>query len=154
MSALKCSKFVPVYWICDAQFHTKFKKNQLAFHAGTELLSLPNRHRVIDSSMKNTVTLFLCRTEKLVHVCSGLSLNCGCHYISEDMALNIQWARELRLAWHTTNLGYDQNFCFDLWPNLELQPAPAPAWRAHIRSHVQFTASACGVCFVLQVQPC
>jgi hypothetical protein len=50
-----------------------------------------------------------------------------------------QWARELRPAWHTTNLGYDQNFCFDLRPNLELRPAPA--WRAHIRYHVQFTAS-------------
>jgi hypothetical protein len=44
-------------------------------------------------------------------------------------------------------LGYDQNFCFDLWPNLELRPVPAPAWRAHIWYHVQFTVSACGVCF-------
>jgi hypothetical protein len=51
-------------------------------------------------------------------------------------------------------MGYDQNFCFDLRPNLELQPAPAPAWRAHIRYHVQFTASARGVCFVLQARPC
>jgi hypothetical protein len=67
---------------------------------------------------------------------------------------DIQWTRGLRPAWHTTNLGYDQNFCFDLRPNLELRPAPAPAWRAHIRYHVQFTASARGVWFVLQAGPC
>jgi hypothetical protein len=55
--------------------------------------------------------------------------------------------------------GYDQlglrpKFCFDLRPNLELRSAPAPAWRAHIRYHVQFTVSARGVCFVLQARPC
>jgi hypothetical protein len=58
----------------------------------------------------------------------------------------------VRQAWHTTNLGYDQNFCFDLRPNLKLRPAPA--WRAHIRYHVQFTASARGVYFVLQARKC
>jgi hypothetical protein len=30
----------------------------------------------------------------------------------------------------------------------------APAWRAHIWYHVQFTASARGVCCVLQARPC
>jgi hypothetical protein len=62
--------------------------------------------------------------------------------------LLLQWTRVLLPAWHTTNLGYDQNFCFDLRPYLELRTAPAPAWQAHIRSHLQFTASARGVCFV------
>jgi hypothetical protein len=54
----------------------------------------------------------------------------------------------------TTGLTYDQSFCFDLRPNVELRPAPAPAWRAHIRYHVHFTASARSVCFVLQARPC
>jgi hypothetical protein len=48
----------------------------------------------------------------------------------------------------TTGLTYDQHFCFDL------RPVPAPAWRAHIRYHMQFTASTRWVCFVLQARPC
>jgi hypothetical protein len=35
----------------------------------------------------------------------------------------IHWTLELRPAWHTNNLGYDQNFSLDLRPNLELRPA-------------------------------
>jgi hypothetical protein len=35
----------------------------------------------------------------------------------------VQWTLELRPAWHKNNLGYDQNFSFDLRPNLELLPA-------------------------------
>jgi hypothetical protein len=49
-------------------------------------------------------------------------------WITWPSCKNFLWilrARELRPAWHTTNLGYDQNFCFDLRPNLELRPAPA-----------------------------
>jgi hypothetical protein len=39
----------------------------------------------------------------------------------------IQWTLGLRPAWHTNNsLGYNQNFSFDLRPNLELRPA----WRS------------------------
>jgi hypothetical protein len=60
----------------------------------------------------------------------------------------IEWIRVLRPAWHTTNLGYDQNFCFDLRPNLELRHAPAPAWRAHpVSRAVHCERSRCLLCF-------
>jgi hypothetical protein len=83
------SLFLFIEFMIHNSIQNKKKNNQLEFHTGTELLSLHNRHRVMDYSMKKTVTLFLCCTQKLVHVCSGLSLNCGCHYVAEDMALKV-----------------------------------------------------------------
>ena len=41
---------------------------------------------------------------------------CVCVCVCVYIYIHIQWTLELRPAWHTNNLGYDQNFSFDLQP--------------------------------------
>jgi hypothetical protein len=134
---IKCSK------IKGKQSNSERKKFEVKFPRNVAECTLHN--------IRDTRIIKVLYTFNLNSIIRNNWLLCG---KNKPVYLNIQWTHGLRPAWHTTNLGYDQNFCFDLQPNLELRPTPAPAWWAYIRYHVQFTASARGVCFVLQERPC
>jgi hypothetical protein len=54
----------------------------------------------------------------IMYVCLSVRWPCGTTLLSLGrFSWNyIQWTLELRPAWHTNNLGYDQSFSFDLRP--------------------------------------
>jgi hypothetical protein len=51
-----------------------------------------------------------------VKCCSGEELAVRCLPCVDVCANRLQWTLELRPAWHTNILGYDQNISFDLRP--------------------------------------
>ena len=108
------------------RLHASNKWNHLWRNFCLSAWRVPRREYSEQSCGKQLITLFTASTvpwwccckamrNAIVHCKLTKSAGYPTKWTPRDCS-DIQWTLELRPAWHTNNLGYDQNFSFDLRP--------------------------------------